>query len=325
MSTAGSLKATGILLCQMASLDVSPQTTRVDIAVNMAAPKSIIAQDLEAISVVPFARTIAEIEVAGAHLSMSCAAICESVVPDVATYGSEPDSRDTAGIYYGDRHSMSITIAVSSHACYADGMPRKTDARDRAIATAERLFRIQGYTATGLSQIIEESGSPKGSFYFHFPRGKAQLAEEAIDHYVATRMAVLRAISANTTGDALSFIRQIFGAFAAEMVASDFQYGCLMQNLANELPALDAELTKRVARGFADSTEIVAEHFRGCGFTSARASSTASALVAAVEGARTIARLQRTAAIFDALADVSVQGWAAPEGRPEVSSRRRGR
>jgi tetratricopeptide (TPR) repeat protein len=62
-------------------------------------------------------------------------------------------------------------------------MPRKTDARDRAIATAERLFRIQGYTATGLNQIIEESGSPKGSFYFHFPRGKAQLAEEAIDHY----------------------------------------------------------------------------------------------------------------------------------------------
>jgi TetR/AcrR family transcriptional regulator, lmrAB and yxaGH operons repressor len=220
---------------------------------------------------------------------------------------------------------MAITIAMSSQACYADGMPRKTDARDRAIATAERLFRIQGYTATGLSQIIEESGSPKGSFYFHFPRGKAQLAEEAIDHYVATRMAVLGAISANTMGNALSFVREIFGAFAAEMVASDFQYGCLMQNLANELPALDAELTKRVARGFADSTEIVAEHFRGCGFTSARASSTASALVAAVEGARTIARLQRTAAIFDALADVSVQGWAAPEGRPEVSSRRRGR
>jgi hypothetical protein len=44
------------------------------------------------------------------------------------------------------------------------------------------------------------------------------------------------------------------------MVASDFQYGCLMQNLANELPALDAALTKRVARGFADSTEIVAGH-----------------------------------------------------------------
>ena len=193
-------------------------------------------------------------------------------------------------------------------------MPRKTDARARAIATAERLFRIQGYTATGLTQIIEESGSPKGSFYFHFPRGKAQLAEEAIDHYVAGRMAVLRTISANTAGDALKFVHRVFRTFAAEMIATDFQYGCLMQNLANELPALDAELTQRVARGFVDSTAIVAEHFRGCGFAAARASSAAAALVAAVEGARTIARLERTPAIFEALADVSVQGWAAPRG-----------
>jgi AcrR family transcriptional regulator len=205
-------------------------------------------------------------------------------------------------------------------------MPRKTDARDRAIATAERLFRIQGYTATGLNQIIEESGSPKGSFYFHFPRGKAQLAEEAIDRYVASRIAVLRDISANTAGDARKFVHQIFSAFATEMVASDFQYGCLMQNLANELPALDADLTERVARGFADSTEIVAEHFRGCGFVPARASSAAAALVAAVEGARTIARLERTPAVFEALADVSVQGWAVPGGGPgfKTGTRRRG-
>ncbi|CAN5338498.1 TetR/AcrR family transcriptional regulator [soil metagenome] len=235
--------------------------------------------------------------------------------------------RDFTPIYYGDHHTMAITIAKSSPSWYRLGMPRKTDARDRAIATAERLFRIQGYTATGLTQIIEESGSPKGSFYFHFPRGKAQLAEEAIDRYVARRMDVLRSISADTVGDALNFVHRIFDAFAADMVASDFQYGCLMQNLANELPALDAELTKRVARGFVDSTEIVAAHFRGCGFTPARASSTAAALAAAVEGARTIARLERTPAIFKALADVSVQGWAAPEPRPasEVSSRRRGR
>ncbi|WP_428682091.1 TetR/AcrR family transcriptional regulator [Reyranella sp.] len=193
-------------------------------------------------------------------------------------------------------------------------MPRKTDARASAIATAERLFRIQGYTATGLIQILKESGAPKGSFYFHFPRGKAQLAEEAIDRYVANRMAVLRDISSATAGDAVKFVRHIFSTFAAEMVASDFQYGCLMQNLANELPALEAELTKRVARGFVDSTEIAAEHFRGCGFAPARASASAAALVAAVEGARTIARLERTPAIFEALAEVSVRGWAASEG-----------
>jgi TetR/AcrR family transcriptional regulator, lmrAB and yxaGH operons repressor len=87
-----------------------------------------------------------------------------------------------------------------------------------------------------------------------------------------------------------------------------------MQTLANELPALDTELTHRVARGFADSTEVVAGHFRECGFSPARSSSSAAALVAAVEGARTIARLERTTAIFEALADVCVQRLAAPDG-----------
>jgi AcrR family transcriptional regulator len=192
-------------------------------------------------------------------------------------------------------------------------MTRKTDARARAIATAERLFRIQGYAATGLTQILQESGAPKGSFYFHFPRGKAQLAEEAIDNYIKNRIAVLQNISANTTGDALNFVLQIFSTFAAEMVASDFEYGCLMQNLANELPSRDVELTRRVARGFAESTEVIAGHFRGCGFAPERAASTATALVAALEGARTIARLERTPAVFEALAQVSVQRWSIRE------------
>lgn len=186
-------------------------------------------------------------------------------------------------------------------------MPRKTDARDRAIAAAQKLFRIQGYTATGLTQILEESGAPKGSFYFHFPRGKAELAEEAIDHYVAARIAVLTEISAATAGDAASFAQRLFDRFAEEMVATDFQYGCLMQNLANELPALDAELTERVARGFTRSTAIIEAHFLGCGFAATRATSSAAALVAALEGARTIARLERTPAIFAALAQVSLQ------------------
>ncbi|MDE1954239.1 MAG: TetR/AcrR family transcriptional regulator [Betaproteobacteria bacterium] len=193
-------------------------------------------------------------------------------------------------------------------------MTRKSDARARAIAAAVKLFRIQGYAATGLTQILEQSGAPKGSFYFHFPRGKAQLAEEAIDGYVAGRMAVLRSLSSDTAGDAPGFMRRVFGAFAQEMVDSDFQYGCLMQNLANELAALDPALTARIARGLADSTRIMSEHFGACGFAPARAHATAAALAAALEGARTIARLERTPAVFKALAEVFCQGFAGSGG-----------
>jgi TetR/AcrR family transcriptional regulator, lmrAB and yxaGH operons repressor len=193
-------------------------------------------------------------------------------------------------------------------------MPRKTDSRTSAIDAAEKLFRMQGYAATGLTQILAESGSPKGSFYFHFPRGKTQLAEETIDRYVAGRAMSIRQISENTKGDALAFVKQLCSAAAADMAASDFQYGCLMQNLANELAGMDAALTERIAHGFVESTNIAVEHFRGCGFSPKRAASTATALTAGLEGARTIARLERTTAVFKALADVSAKGLGSSGG-----------
>lgn len=48
------------------------------------------------------------------------------------------------------------------------------------------LFHLKGYHATGLSQILKESGAPKGSLYYHFPNGKEQLALEAINLSVQT-------------------------------------------------------------------------------------------------------------------------------------------
>ena len=53
--------------------------------------------------------------------------------------------------------------------------------RDEVIAATGRLLELQGYHATGLNQIIRESGAPKGSLYYYFPEGKGALAAEAIE------------------------------------------------------------------------------------------------------------------------------------------------
>lgn len=59
-------------------------------------------------------------------------------------------------------------------------MIEKENSRTKLIKTASRLFQQQGYHATGLNQITKESGSPKGSLYYHFPDGKEQLAIESV-------------------------------------------------------------------------------------------------------------------------------------------------
>ncbi|AKO93661.1 TetR/AcrR family transcriptional regulator [Priestia filamentosa] len=57
---------------------------------------------------------------------------------------------------------------------------KKGNTRDVILHTASELFQRQGYHGTGLNQIIEKSGAPKGSLYYHFPNGKEEIAIEAI-------------------------------------------------------------------------------------------------------------------------------------------------
>lgn len=180
-------------------------------------------------------------------------------------------------------------------------MPRTTDAREKAIETAERLFRVQGYAATGLTQIIEESGSPKGSFYFHFPGGKRELAGEVIAAYRARTAAGFRALAERTAGRPDKFVRALAKSVAGEMSSSGWSVGCTAQTLAQELAPSDTEIAEALSALFGEWTDIVAS---AIGPTDApkSARSRATALIAGLEGARTLARAQRSVAPFEAVA-----------------------
>jgi TetR/AcrR family transcriptional repressor of lmrAB and yxaGH operons len=61
-------------------------------------------------------------------------------------------------------------------------LTNKNKAKDAIIEAASRLFRLHGYYGVGLSEIIKESGTAKGSLYYYFPEGKEELAIAAINH-----------------------------------------------------------------------------------------------------------------------------------------------
>ena len=61
------------------------------------------------------------------------------------------------------------------------------DTRKRIIDTASRLFYQQGYTATGINQIIEEADISKASLYQHF-KSKEDLLLEYLEIVSAQTM-----------------------------------------------------------------------------------------------------------------------------------------
>jgi AcrR family transcriptional regulator len=63
----------------------------------------------------------------------------------------------------------------------------KTAAKERVVDTAARLFYDQGYTATGINQIIGEAGVAKASLYQVF-RSKEALLLEYLDRIGAEWM-----------------------------------------------------------------------------------------------------------------------------------------
>jgi AcrR family transcriptional regulator len=184
-------------------------------------------------------------------------------------------------------------------------MPRRSDAKAKAIETAERLFRTRGYAATGLTQILEESGAPKGSYYFHFPGGKEQMALEALLAYGERLRGRLEALAAAYPSDPAGFVQALCGATGAELRASDWKLGCLAQNLAQELAPVDAVITDALARVFQSWISVMARALAS-GRTKSEGERNALALLAGLEGARSLSRAARDASAFEAVASAMI-------------------
>ena len=59
-------------------------------------------------------------------------------------------------------------------------MTRRQDPRKRLVQTALKLFASRGYHATGIADILRESGCKRGSLYYYFS-SKEELGYAAID------------------------------------------------------------------------------------------------------------------------------------------------
>ncbi|KWX70987.1 transcriptional regulator [Paenibacillus riograndensis] len=164
-------------------------------------------------------------------------------------------------------------------------MSNKPNAREAIVDTASRLFFTQGYHATGLSQIIKDSDSPKGSLYYYFPHGKEELALTCINktseivvrqlkQYVEKDVAVEKAVQ----NFILQMVRDAEESDYTGMVPFSFW-------VAVETSCISEELRKACQAVFMDWQDVILQRLLEEGTDAELAADKASVVVSLFEGA----------------------------------------
>lgn len=168
-------------------------------------------------------------------------------------------------------------------------------AREQIVETTSRLLEQQGYYATGLNQIVQESGAPKGSLYYYFPQGKEELTAEAIDRSAREFERIIETELARYDDPAETVYRFML-ALAEHVQASDCRGGAPIATVALETAGHSERLTAACQQAYGRYQDAFAARFLASGFSEARSAQLATLIVAAIEGGIILSRTRRNAA-----------------------------
>ncbi|MNC14358.1 putative HTH-type transcriptional regulator YxaF [compost metagenome] len=167
-------------------------------------------------------------------------------------------------------------------------MSEKSNSRESIVNTACRLFFSQGYHATGLSQIIKDSGTPKGSLYHYFPNGKEELVHECIhtmNEQIQKKIERTFAAHSNSGEAILKFVLDL----ADDAEAAGFTgFLPFSQWSAVETSCISSELRRDSQAVFTDWQNRIAKHLMLDGIHESKAKDLAMITISLMEGALVI-------------------------------------
>ncbi len=172
------------------------------------------------------------------------------------------------------------------------GYAKSIETRQKLVKTASKLIRTQGYAATGIQQILKESGVPKGSLYHHFPAGKSELAAEAVNYsnqFIEGRLKQLVEVA----GGSVPAFQAFCDYYIASLETTDFQKGCPIATITLEAAATVDLIQGACQDGFEMIERIFVQQLVSEGVATDEAKGQAMMAVTAVEGALILCRARR--------------------------------
>ena len=171
------------------------------------------------------------------------------------------------------------------------------ETRQKIVTTTSRLLERQGYHATGLNQIVKESGTPRGSLYYYFPEGKEALATEAVTQRM-NAMADYSRRFLNKIVDPIEAIHAMIIDISQNMAQQNCGTGAPIAAVALETSNTSERIRKACADGYQGLQDVLAAKLVMGGFSAERATSLAITINAAIEGAMILSRTKQDVTIL---------------------------
>ncbi|AVU77282.1 TetR family transcriptional regulator [Pseudomonas rhizophila] len=179
------------------------------------------------------------------------------------------------------------------------------------IVGAADLLRRKGLTATSMREVVRYSNTPRGSIAHHFPGGKRQLLEAAVEHAgreVTEPLKLLLHKYGPVNG-----MKRFVDLWRKILEESDYQAGCAVLAVSVEQytsdqrgeaePELEAQIQTQLLNQanaiFVQWREIIDSSLREAGVTKARSHSLALLAIAAIEGSVALCRAARSVEPLD--------------------------
>ena len=189
--------------------------------------------------------------------------------------------------------------------------------REEIILATCRLLEKQGYPATGLNEIVKESGAPKGSLYYYFPDGKEQIVSEAVlfaGKILVERMGSELAKHDNPIQSLYEYIMRLAG----KVEEKHFVAGNPLTIVAVEAAGSSERISRACREVYDQIEEALKEKLACCGLPETEAAEQARLTLASLEGGIILSRIHRTADPLRSIAhhlNNSLQGTAQSQNQ----------
>jgi AcrR family transcriptional regulator len=168
-----------------------------------------------------------------------------------------------------------------------------TDTKDRLVDAGADLFQRQGFTGTGIKQILATAGAPFSSLYHFFPGGKDELGGAVIRVSGQRYQELVEAVF-DAAPDIVQGVRDCFAGAAETLRATDYADACPIATVALEVASVNEPLRVATAEVFTSWIEACTRRFRAAGMRPARARALAIATINLLEGAFVLSRALRS-------------------------------